>query len=650
MSALITVLVAVLLQQVPARDRAVSAAVRETGTASVSGVVLTDGENPQPVRHATVGLSTGVLSLPRMMVSDEEGRFTFTDLPEGSYRVVAQKPAWVPVASGVRTGGGITGMAGVAGKGVPVAVREGQTVEGITLRLQRGAVISGVVRMPGGHAAAGMTVQALQASRVDGTRVASMIAQPGTTDDQGHYRIYGLEPGEYVVQVRTSFGPVGNQEVRQVLPSEVAWAEGVAAQARAARVPGAQAAGLSTAPDMGPTVAYATTYFPGTSYLSDAAAVVVRAGEERLGVDVEVRQVPTATITGSVTGVDGRPAPSAMVSLALPKSSGQENLVEQLIGAAQAFTRADGTFVMTGVQPGAYVLNVRAAPPAPAGARAGAASASPEAAMMAGLMAGLAGGGMGAAGGTMSLWAREPVQVDGLPVGPLGLQLREGLSVSGTVVFEGDQAPAAESVRVTLSEPQANTGMPDIAMLRMNPSVGQTTAEGAFTVNGVVPGRYQLTVMMPGLRLTPTEPGEGWMIKSLRLGDRDLADDGVDLNDGASLSGLVLTLTNRPSELSGRVLDAQSQPFSAFPLVVFSADRAHWGVGSRRVQTVQPATDGSYVIAGLPAGAYYLAAVTNVDTRELASAVFLESLIASSLSVTLSDGERKTQDVRLAGQ
>jgi len=487
MSALVTVLVAVLLQQAPARDRAVSAAAIETGTASVSGVVLTDGENPQPVRHATVALSTGVLSLPRMMVSDEEGRFTFTDLPEGSYRIVAQKPAWVPVASGVRTGGGITGIAGVAGKGVPVAVREGQTVEGITLRLQRGAVISGVVRMPGGHAAAGMTVQALQASRVDGTRVASMITQPGTTDDQGHYRIYGLEPGEYVVQVRSSFGPLGTQEVRQVLPSEVAWAEGVAAQAQAARVPGAQAAGLPTAPEMGPTVAYATTYFPGTSYLSDAAAVVVRAGEERLGVDVEVRQVPTATITGSVTGVDGRPVPTAMVSLALPASAGQENLFEQLIGAAQAFTRADGTFVMTGVQPGAYVLNVRAAPPAPAGGRAGA--ANPEAAMMAGLMAGLAGGRMGGAGGTMSLWAREPVQVDGLPVGPLGLQLREGLSVSGTVVFEGDDAPAAESVRVTLSEPQANTGMPDIAMLRMNPSVGQTTAEGAFSVNGVVPGR-----------------------------------------------------------------------------------------------------------------------------------------------------------------
>ncbi len=154
---------------------------------------------------------------------------------------------------------------------------------------------------------------------------------------------------------------------------------------------------------------------------------------------------------------------------------------------------------------------------------------------------------------------------------------------------------------------------------------------------------------MPGMRMTPTEPGTGWMVKSVRLGDRDLADEGVDLTGGTDLSGIVVTLTQRPSELSGRVLDGASQPFSAYPLVVFSANRAHWGPGSRRTHAVQPAVDGSYVIAGLPAGDYYLAAVTEVETRELGSAAFLESLIGASLKVTLGDGERKTQDVRLAG-
>jgi hypothetical protein len=168
-------------------------------------------------------------------------------------------------------------------------------------------------------------------------------------------------------------------------------------------------------------------------------------------------------------------------------------------------------------------------------------------------------------------------------------------------------------------------------------------------VAGVVPGVYQLGVMMPGMRTSLTTPGEGWVVKSARQGDRDLMDGGIDLTDGSGISGLVVTMTRRPSEITGRVLDGASQPFSAFPLVIFSTDRSHWIAGSRRVQYVQPATNGSFIFAGLPPGNYHLAAVTDLDTKELASAAFLESLVGSAITVTLADGERKTQDVRLSG-
>jgi hypothetical protein len=585
-------------------------------------------------------LSAHLLGAPRMAVAGEDGSFTFRGVPEGHYVIAAQKPAWVPVAHGVKSA---LSMAGGAGQGVPVAVKEGEAVRDVTLRLQRGAVISGVVRMPGGGVAAGVSVQALMTSRVDGTRVASMTAVPGTTDDRGRYRIYGLAPGEYVVQVRSELVALQSTEIRQVLPSEVQWAEAVRAQAAAALAPGTTPADPPPAPALGPTVAYSTTYFPGTAYLSDAAAVPLRAGDERVDVDVEMRMVPTATVSGLVTGRDGQPVAGAMISLTVP-GLGQEDMFGQILGAARGTSRADGTFVLTGIQPGAYTLTARAAPPTPGGRQ----TPDSRGAMMAAALAGMA-SGMGGAASTLSLWARESITVNGQSVGPLGLQLRDGLTVSGTVVFEGSTPPSADAVRVGVAEPSANTGMPDMLMFRMNPSVGQAREDGTFELTGLVPGTYRLSVMMPGLRQNPTAPGEGWMLKSARLGDRELADEGIDLTGGTSLSGLVVTLTDRPSELSGRVLDAASEPFSAFPLVVFSADRAHWVSGSRRIHTVQPATDGSYVIAGLPAGQYYLAAVTTVDTRELASAAFLDSLIASAIRVTLAEGERKVQDVRLAG-
>lgn len=648
MSSMFTLLVFALLQQAPQRDAPARAAALPVGTASVSGVVMTDGDSPQPVRFAGVSLSEGLVSLPRMVLSDEEGRFTISGLPEGGYTLTTQKPAWVPLASSVRTSG--QGVAQGMGQGVPVTVKAGEAVRGITLRMAKGAVISGVVRLPGGRPAAGMSVQVLRTSRVDGRRSATMTVVPGTTDDQGRYRIYGLEGGEYVVQVRSSLlGAMASVmgmsgDTREVLPSEVRWAEATAAQ---------QTAALPTPPpDLGPTVTYTTTYYPGTVYLSDAAGLQMRNGEERLNIDFEIKKVPTATVTGSVMGLDGTPVAGAMVTLTLPASTGQEEMFAQFIGTSRTTTRADGAFVMTGVPPGNYQLVVRAAPPRPVDASGRQAPPSADAAMaaamagaMAGAMAALGGGG----GAAMPLWARESIVVDGNPVGPIGLQLREGLTVTGSIVVEGEAPSSLPNVRVTMAEPAPSTGGPDMAMFRPGQLAGQATPDNTFEITGVAPGVYQMGVMMPGLRTSLTTPGEGWVVKSAKHGERDVMDGGVDLTQGTGITGMVVTLTRRPSEISGRVLDGASQPFSAFPLVIFSADRLHWTPGSRRVKYVQPATNGSYVFAGLPAGKYYLAAVTELDAKELASAAFLESLIGSAITVTLADGERKTQDVKLAG-
>lgn len=623
-------------QQAPTRDRA-AAAAPTVGTASLSGVVMTDGENGQPMRHVTVVLGQGSTSMPRVSVSDDQGRFAFTDLPSGSYLLAAMKPGWVVAGSRPR------GMG--QNQGIPVAVRDGQAVTGQVLRLHKGGVVSGVVRLSGGRPAVGAQVQALMVSSVSGTRTASMTAAPVTADDQGRYRIFGLPPGQYVVQVDMSMLSLMTQaaDMRQVLPSEVVWAE--ALSARPALAPGMAQPEAAPPPEVGPTVAYAKTYFPGTAFLSDAAAIPVGAGDERLNLDMELRLVPTATVSGTVMQPDGTPAAGAMVSLNLPSSGGQEDLmaqVMQMAGLARNATRPDGSFVITGVAPGSYDLLVRGGPPRAAG-RGGAPAAPAMPAMAAALFG-------GSTGSTQTLFARERVDVNGLPVGPLGLTLREGLKVSGTVVFEGSAKPSPETVRVSLAEPNAAlAGMPDIVpLLRMNPSIAQVKADTTFELTGLMPGLYKFSVMMPGMRLVATEAGQGWMVKSVRLGDRDLADAGVDLSAGGDVSGVVVTLTDRPSELTGRVLDGEAKPVSMFPIVVFSSDRAHWGPTGRRVHAVQPATDGSFVIAGLPAGQYYMAAVTEVDPRELTSVAFLESLIPSAITVTLADGERKSQDVKVA--
>jgi hypothetical protein len=49
----------------------------------------------------------------------------------------------------------------------------------------------------------------------------------------------------------------------------------------------------------------------------------------------------------------------------------------------------------------------------------------------------------------------------------------------------------------------------------------------------------------------------------------------------------------------------------------------------------------------LPAGEYYLAALTDADSNVWQTAGVLEKVIPSAIKVTLMSGERKVQDLRI---
>jgi hypothetical protein len=617
---------AVAAQQPPVqgRDRAqlpTQPATVQRGSGSVSGVVVTADDTAAPLAYVPVALAVSQLGMPRVVLTDAEGRFRFEEIADGSYFLNAQKPAWVTVRTGMRS---------IAGQslGIPISVSGGEAVTGVRLRLHKGGVLAGTVTLPGGRAGAGLQVTALAVRVADGQRQTSMLALTATTDDQGRYRVYGLPPADYVVQVRQLMLPQQNLDMRRTLPSDIRWAESVLAGP--SNIPGAVP---DVAPPPGPTVAFSPTYFPSSATLTGASVVSLGIAEERTGIDIGVQLVPTAEVTGTVTSLEGTPAGGAMVALQLPPSAGQEELLAILLGSAVASTAADGTFTLRGVMPGSYELQVRAAPP---GAR-GSAAMSPM--VLQGIMGGAAAGGA-------TRWARQTIEVNGSPVGPLALQLREGLRVTGKVVLEGSTTTLPRNARVLIGSTGTLGGLPDVAMFRPAQSTATVAADGTFEAAGLMPGTYRVSVVMPGMRTMATEPGSGWMLKSVEVNDRDVADLGLDVGAG-DVEGMTITLTDRPSELTGQVQVGDEAAAAQYQVVVFSTDRTYWRTGSRRVMSAQPSSDGRFVLAGLPAGDYHLAVVTDLDTRELASQTFLESLIASAIPVTMAEGERKRQDIRI---
>src|SRR5207344_1908912 len=95
--------------------------------------------------------------------------------------------------------------------------------------------------------------------------------------------------------------------------------------------------------------------------------------------------------------------------------------------------------------------------------------------------------------------------------------------------------------------------------------------------------------------------------------------------------------------------DATGLPASDYFIIAFPSDKSLWTPGARRVVETRPASDGRYSIVGLPPGQYRIAALTDVETGEWNDPDFLSGLVGASIDVTLVEGQKLTQDLRLAG-
>ena len=608
------------------------------GAAVVGGRVVTEDAQPRPVRRATVMLAAGQLAAPRSTVTDDEGRFIFARVPAGSYSLVVNKAGYVAAYYGSRTPG--------QPPGVPIAVLEGQQLTDLSVRLLHGSVLAGVVRRESGQPAAGVGVQAAAIQTINGQRRMSMLnGGSATTDDRGEYRIFGLAPGEYMLMARTNTFAMPGGEARQISAAELRWADQIA------RGRGLPAAAPPPSPDPGPTVVYTTVYYPGTVDPLSAGLIALGPDQERNGVNFTTPLVPTAKVTGVVLDPSGTPMPNAQLSARI-KRTGQTmtditEVIESMVRSMAARTGADGTFSLAGIPPGEYTLMARAAEAPAGGAR------QQRAAAAAGVELPFS---LGGGANQSSLWANEEVVVQGRDVTNLTLRLQPGMTVSGRVVYDSaTQAAPAETARTRIMLASMPTGSGLAAMLgsMMGPATPTMASDGTFTARGVVPGPYRVTTFGAGTIFNQLIPGAapegGWALKSAMLGGRDIADVPFDVRPGEDVSGIVVTFTDRPTELSGSVLDSANRATGSFPIVVFSTDRAYWTLMSRRVQLVRPSSDGKFKTRGLPAGEYFVCAVTEANEEQLYDPLFLELLVPGAFKITLADGEKKVQDLRLAG-
>ena len=241
------------------------------------------------------------------------------------------------------------------------------------------------------------------------------------------------------------------------------------------------------------------------------------------------------------------------------------------------------------------------------------------------------------------LWARSEIEIGAADLSGLVLTLQPGLRLIGRLVFDATTLSPPEDltrIQVMLEDTAPRPSGGGGRGIAPGPGTSTTDARGNFMLDNVMPGTYRLTTSLP------PDPG-GWWLRSAVVNGRDVLDVPLQIEPDTQLAGAVLTFSDRHTVLSGSIQVPAADSPSAYTIVVFPDDRAMWLPRARRIQSVRPATDGTYEFRGLPPGAYRIAALTDVGPDDLSDVSFLTTLVPASIRLDLGDGERKTQSLKI---
>ena len=271
--------------------------------APLAGRVVGDGGEPLagvPVYAGSRGPSSGVPRPSNTVTSDDAGNFLFPSLEPGLYLVSAGVPGYIAEVD-QQTGR------------VNNTYRPGDNV---VVRMVKGGVITGSVIDQQGEPLVALSVRALRVRDLEGRTPPSFpFSTEDRTDDRGVYRIYGLQPGVYIVF----------------------------------------AGGGSTSP-FGPSTAYGgdvSTFYP-SGTRDTAAEVTVRGGQETAGIDIRYREEQGHRVTGTVEFPASMPPDSgvgitlAYAGTAMPAGN-----------AGVASSSTDRAFSIEGIADGDYELQAQ---------------------------------------------------------------------------------------------------------------------------------------------------------------------------------------------------------------------------------------------------------------------------------------------------
>ncbi len=261
----------------------------------IEGFVVRAGTNP-PTALVNARLELSHANGVAIVRTDFAGRFAFRGLPTGYFGLRVAKDGYI--RQDYR---------------LPLVLTQGQALKDIVFRLEPAPTISGIIRDENEARISGVLVQALRRGfDRRGNPALSLIAST-RTDDHGSFRLYWLDPGEYIVSA-TAPPPAPEPGVKPVL--------------------------------------WAPTYFPGYVDPDFAKPVRLDLGRDVMGMDFKLMRQPMPALTGWASSLaKGMPV---IADLALMPPEDSE-------GVARYSGKSAATgFTFNDVAPGSYIFSARA--------------------------------------------------------------------------------------------------------------------------------------------------------------------------------------------------------------------------------------------------------------------------------------------------
>jgi hypothetical protein len=380
--------------------------------------------------------------------------------------------------------------------------------------------------------------------------------QMATSDDRGEFRVYGLMPGDYII----------NAAVRSTLA-------------------------ISTTPNPNDSSeGFPPTFYPGTLNANEAQPLTLGIGEEKT-IQFSLVAARLSRVSGTVMTSDGRPATGAQVILVARQNSPSISTI--------GMVAADGKFMAAGVAPGDYTLEVRQV----------------------------------GRGGPSAEFASHPLEVGTADIENLRIVTDRGATISGRVIFEGTASRTSGPTPPRVFPQPATPG--PIITFSGDGANGTLDDAGNFELGGVS-GRVYFSLGIPN-----------WVVKSVTLGGDDVTDQPVDLSGRESVPDLVITMTDKLTDISGVVLDGRGQPSTDYVVVIQPAEQKEAAIASRWIRIARPNNDGRFQIRGARPGRYLAAAVESLEQGRQFAPEFQQRLRQGAREFSVREGEAVTVDLKI---